>query len=105
MTLKHKKEAMTVESLIATHVEEKARNKVCLVPTTNMNRVPLMLMWWVASMVVAARTGRSRPNKTLDLRRRRRKNLLDLCVANLSTLLGNAARGKARKVVVRKMQM
>jgi hypothetical protein len=68
MTLKHKKEIMTVESLIATlDVEEKARSKD--VPHSGpLDAAPLMPKWWKPNLV-ETRTGQERPSRTLNLRR------------------------------------
>jgi hypothetical protein len=68
------KEAMTVESLIATlDVEEKARSKDVL-RFGLWIVVPLMPTWLKANLVGKTKTSRTRnqrPNRTLILRRRK----------------------------------
>jgi hypothetical protein len=90
MSLQHKKETMTVESLITfLDVEEKAKSKdmprsIPQKGTSNAN-----VVGGGANLVVVTRTirtGMGRPNKTLILRRRgTRRTLLALCVVSLTT--------------------
>jgi hypothetical protein len=76
MTLKHKKEAMIVDSLIVMlDVEEKVRSKnvPCSSPIDSGPFNAIMPMWWKANMMEETKTiiKNQRSSRTLILRRRK----------------------------------